>query len=275
MNKFRLEQKDCIEGMKAMADESVDVVVTSPPYNIKLAYKGYKDNLRRDKYLIRTWRWTDEVIRVLKPNGSFFLNIGSPTNNPTLPFQMVLHLTEYKLQLQNTLHWVKSISVTETDGKRTTVGPYKPKNSKRFVNSCHEYIFHFTKSGDVPLDKKAVGVPYKWKGCIKRFEKSTHGLDLRDRGNAWFIRYPTNYFRGGHHPAKFPVELPEMCIKLHDRNSELVVLDPFLGTGSTAVAAKRCRVKGFIGFDKSDKFVNMSRRRLEKSDAEPGRQGMA
>lgn len=204
-----------------------------------------------------------QVSRILAPTGSFFLNLGASTKDPDLPFDIVTGLKRVGLVRQNTIHWIKSISVQEPDGTRVTVGPFKPLNSARYITNCHEYIFHLSKDGNVPLDRKAIGVPFKHKSCIKRFA-GNQGLDVRCRGNVWFIRYPANYNRKGSHPAQFPVELPELCIKLHGRNSELVVLDPFVGSGSSAIAAKRCNVRQFIGFDVCAAYIQMARRRLKE-----------
>ena len=200
---------DCIQGMRSLPDGSVDVVVTSPPYNIGVPYRTYVDNLPQPDYYKWMWTWIGELRRILASSGSFFLNVGASSRNPDLPHEIALGLKRVGLVLQNTVHWIKSISVEEPDGTRVTVGHYKPVNSARVITNCHEYIFHISHEGEVPLDKLAIGIPFKDKSNISRFA-ANGGKDLRCRGNTWFIPYQTNYTRGALHPAQFPVELAEV-----------------------------------------------------------------
>ena len=141
---------------------------------------------------------------------------------------------------------------------------FKPINSPRFLNDCHEYVFHFTKSGRVELDRLALGVPYQDKSNIARWSH-TRGTDLRCRGNTWFVPYETIQSREKErpHPATFPVQLAEWCINLHGASRVHTMLDPFLGIGNSAVAAHRCGVKKFIGFEIDEAYLAEAKRRLE------------
>src|SRR5439155_8892861 len=114
--------------------------------------------------------------------------------------------------LQNTILWIKSISI-ERDLETLSYGHFKPINSSRFLNECHEYVFHFTLSGSVPLDRIAIGVPYADKTNIARWSH-TGGQDKRCRGNTWFIPYKTIRRRAKErpHPATFPTELAAKCV---------------------------------------------------------------
>ena len=124
----------------------------------------------------------------------------------------------------------------------------KPINSTRYVNDCHEYIVHLTKSGDVPLDRLAVGVEYQDKSNVSRWNSA--GQDLRCRGNTWFVPYRTIQSRDKDrpHPATFPVKIPQMCVRLHGLKRTRRVVDPFLGIGSSAVACVQLGVN-FVGFE--------------------------
>src|SRR5260370_25649913 len=95
-------------------------------------------------------------------------------------------------------------------------GHFKPINSPRFLNDCHEYVFHFTKTGRVELNPLALGVPYQDKSNIARW-RHTRGSALRCRGNTWFVPYETIQTRQHErpHPATFPVQLAECAIILH------------------------------------------------------------
>src|SRR5438445_9585997 len=165
--------------------------------------------------------WAAEVKRVLKPNGSFFLNIGGIPSNPLLAHGLVVELGAL-FTLQNTFHWVKSITVETRNKEILSVGHFKPINSRRFVNDCHEFIFHLTKTGRTPLDRLSLGVPYADKSNIRRWAH-TKGRDLRCRGNNWFIPYKTIVSRSKErpHPATFPVELAINCIKIHGCREDL------------------------------------------------------
>jgi site-specific DNA-methyltransferase (adenine-specific) len=265
MTKFNLRREDCVKGMSRLRDEHVDLVVTSPPYNLGIDYKKYSDRQDRQSYLHWCREWAGEVRRILKPGGSFFLNIGSAPSNPMLPHEIVIELTFASggFVLQNTIHWIKSIAIQDREGNLQSHGHFKPISSKRFLNDCHEYIFHFTKTGRVEIDRLALGVPYQDKSNIARW-RHTRGSDLRCRGNTWFIPYETIQSRAKErpHPATFPVQLAEWCTKLHGVTRVETMLDPFLGIGNSAVAAQRCDVKNFIGFEIDETYLAEARRRL-------------
>jgi len=260
-----------------LAAGAVDVMVTSPPYNIGINYKSYADNLSRADYLEWTALWAAEAHRVLSDEGSLFLNVGVRPSEPWAAWDVASVFREH-FHLQNVIHWIKSISIAKQDAgnyegltKDITVGHYKPINSKRFLNDAQEYIFHFTKSGNVPLDRLAVGVPYQDPSNIKRWSAANGGLHCR--GNVWFIPYPTIKFRSTDrpHPATFPVRLPEMCIRLHGtdliRKNKGLVMDPFLGLGSSGVAAKRLGLD-FVGFEVEPEYLEFAKRRIaETADA--------
>src|SRR5215467_9880749 len=211
--------------MSRLADESVDLVVTSPPYNLGICYGKYSDRQDRPSYLGWCRDWARQIRRLLKPQGSFFLNIGGAPSNPMLPHEIVMALRDLFV-LQNTIHWIKSIAIDEHCGHQPvgearashreaatairSYGHFKPINSKRFLNDCHEYLFHFTKSGRVELNRVAIGVPYQDKTNIARWSHAD-GHDLRCRGNTWFVPYVTIQSRDKErpHPATFPVQLAE------------------------------------------------------------------
>lgn len=261
--RFELRHGDCVEGMKSLPDESIDLVVTSPPYNLGIGYEQYRDRLSPEDYLAWSLEWAGEVRRLLKPGGSFFLNVGAAPANPWMPHELALALRPLFI-LQNTIHWIKSITVEPRQGDPVSVGHFKPINSKRYLTDCHEYLFHFTKSGDVPLDRLAVGVPYADKSNIARWGH-TDGRDKRCRGNNWFVPYETIMSRDKErpHPATFPVDLAKKCIALHGGDpATLAMLEPFLGIGNAAVAAGEGDVASFIGFEIDETYLAEARRRV-------------
>ena len=169
---YRLEAKNCLDGMQELAAESVDAVVTSPPYNLGVDYGTYKDDLPEDQYLRWSRQWLEEVFRVLKAKGSFFLNYGGAHAAPLLPFKMALLAAECGFQIQNTFHWIKSIAVP-LDCGLVTLGQFRPVPSDRYVNDCHEFVFHLAKGGDTPLVRESIGVPYTDKSNLGRFGHQT------------------------------------------------------------------------------------------------------
>lgn len=248
--------------------DSVDVIVTSPPYNLGKKYgEGVSDKRKPAEYLDWVDDWSRLLKLVLKPEGSFFLNIGGTPRDPTLPLRVLGVLTSH-WKVQNSILWVKSIALPAKGGEHT-FGHFKPINSPCYLNGCHEFIFHLTHTGRVPIDRKAAGVgtTYSDKSNLKRW-KHAGGGDMRCRGDVWFIPYQT--IRSGDsqrpHPATFPVELAERCIRLHGVERAGHVLDPFLGIGSSLLAADRCGVPRFTGIDVNADYVGVaSRRHLEEN----------
>lgn len=265
---MNLVQGDCLTVLGGLPDASVDLVVTSPPYNLGIAYKSFKDTAPREEFLGWCRQWSTELRRVMAEDASFFLNVGAAPANPLLPHQLILALTDGAdplFTLQNTFHWVKSITVETRTNEQISAGHFKPINSKRFVNDCHEYIFHLTKTGSVELDRRAAGVPYVHKSNIARWGH-TGGQDLRCRGNAWFIPYETINSRDKDrpHPATFPVALVEQCIRIHGKGKTTRLLDPFLGIGTSAVAAQRQQLEEFTGIEIDPHYLEIAKERLRE-----------
>ena len=266
---FILKVADCVQAMRELPEKSVDLVVTSPPYNLGIKYRQYEDQKQRGEYMRWSLEWTGEVKRILRDDGSFFLNVGGSLEDPLMPHEMVVALKSLFV-LQNTFHWIKSITIETKDGEQVSAGHFKPINSQRFVNDCHEYLFHLTKCGTTPLHRLGLGVPYSDKSNIARWGH-TNGKDLRCRGNNWFIAYKTIVSRSKErpHPATFPTELAVNCIKIHGLRPDLVMLDPFLGIGHSALAAKQCGIGQFYGFDIDREYVEVARAALATGLTEP------
>jgi len=252
--RHRILHGDCLAILPTLPAASFDVIVTSPPYNLGLAYPGYDDRRAESEYL----DWMTDVAaalkRVLRPDGSFFLNIAVSGSQPWLPLELIVRLRSLFV-LQNHIMWIKSIALEDGD----SVGHFKPVGGQRFLHHNHENLFHLTHRGDVRLDRLAIGVPFKDKSNIAR---RGHAQDLRCRGNTWFIPYDTVQSRAEkfHHPGTFPVMLPRWCIRLHGRQGA-AVLDPFMGTGTTLVAAGLESAAG-TGIELDAGYAAIARQRL-------------
>jgi site-specific DNA-methyltransferase (adenine-specific) len=259
---------DCLKGIELMQKQSlfIDVIVTSPPYNIGKKYVKYNDNLPREEYL----DWMEEVAEkckeIMTETSSFFLNVGGKPSDLWMPLDIAQRFRK-RFVLQNTIHWIKSISISKEDAGNypnidndISVGHYQPVNSQRYLSGCHEYIFHFTLNGDVKLDKLATGVCYQDKTNIGRWKSAK--ADLRPRGNTWFIPYETIQ-ESRSHPSIFPEKLPEMCLKLHGVDRIDLVLDPFMGIGSTAIACMRLGLD-FIGFEIDESYIKIVKEKISE-----------
>ena len=210
---------------------------------------------RAADYLAWTSRWVEAAARVLDPLGSLFLNVGGKPTDPWTALDVAQAVRPH-LHLQNTLHWVKSIAIDQDAAggasgltQALAVGHYKPINSPRFVNDCHEFIFHFTPTGRTPLDRLAVGVPYQDESNIARWR----GAGTADcaaegiRGSSLTRRFRIARRTGRTRPH-FRRGCPSTasgCTGLY-RITEAV--DPFLGLGNTAVACARLELS-FVGIE--------------------------
>ena len=256
----RFYRADCLEVFRHLPPSSVDVIVTSPPYNLGIGYSRYYDSLPPADYLEWTSRWIAAAATVLKPDGSLFLNVGAKPSDPWTALD-VAHAARRHLRLQNIIHWIKSIAIERSSAgaaaglaRDLAVGHYKPINSPRYLNDCHEFIFHFTPQGSTALDRLALGVPYQDESNIGRWQAAAGGV--RCRGNTWFIPYETiqRRDRDRPHPATFPSRLPEQCLQLHGLRRIELAMDPFTGLGSTAVACARLGVN-FVGADIDEAYL--------------------
>jgi site-specific DNA-methyltransferase (adenine-specific) len=224
---------DCSEYMIGeLGEEAVDMIVTSPPYKDK---DGYRD------YIID--KVADQCHAVLKNNSACFVNFGHLADNKARPFEVVEIFTNFGFTLNDTVIWTKN--------------HYKPIQGSHRLNNLFEYIFIFEK-GRVKLDRMAIGVPYVHEANKDRYGK---GKNLRCRGNVWHIPYKTVQSKAEKlHNDRFPEELPELCIKLASKPGDLI-LDPFMGSGTTAVAAKKLG-RDYVGFELNKKHIKTAEGRL-------------
>lgn len=251
---------DCLHVLPALPAASVDVVIASPPGD---GDNAYGDRQQEEDYLHWMVQVAEAIKRVLKPDGSFFLNVAGSSLQPWLPFELVVRLRPL-FALQNHIVWVKSVAIGSD-----TAGRYKPIPGERFLHRNHESVFHLTQGGGVRLDRLAVGVPCDDAGgAIRRGP----ARDRRCRGDTWFVPYPETRARvhghaHGHapsHPGALPMDLPRWCIRLHGRRGA-VVLDPFAGTGMTLLAAAAEGAHG-IGIELDPALVEVARNALGQMD---------
>jgi len=219
--------------LKNLPNGCIDLCVTSPPYK---DCDGYSDDLIKDVFA--------EIYRLQRDNTLLFVNFGHLAEDKFRPYRVCSIIMDIGYKLNDTIVWVKN--------------HYKPIQGKRRVNNLTEFIFLLYKGNMPELDRLALGIQYKDKSNAKRF---SGGRDLKCAGNVWYINYPTiNSSDEKLHNDRFPVELPERCIKLCGYPME-TVLDPFFGSGTTGLAAKNLG-KSYIGVEKSDSHYTVAIQRL-------------
>jgi site-specific DNA-methyltransferase (adenine-specific) len=226
--------------LQKLPSESVDLIVTSPPYK-------KQDNFS----LVLTHFIFKECYRVLKKDSLLFLNFGHLAENKEAPFEVERDLkTNIGFKLNETFIWVKN--------------HFAPIRGERRVNNLYEFIFMMYKGKMPKLDRLSIGCPYVDKSNAKRFNR---GKDLRCSGNVWFINYPTIQKKSQKgHKDRFPVELPRRCILLSNirKRENPLVLDPFAGSSSTAVACQNLDVD-FLMIEKDPGFFEQGKHRLAKN----------
>jgi site-specific DNA-methyltransferase (adenine-specific) len=236
---INIECREAVDFLKHQAADSVDGVVTSPPYNIGVKYDGFDDS--RVDYIEWSKLWIKEALRISRKG--LMLNVGAKASDRNSLAFLTAAIAEIGI-IQNEIIWVKSIYIDDK-----TVGHFKPINSRRYTNNTHEHILHVVKNAPVDINKLGVGVPFEDKSNIERF--GSNSSDLRCRGSVWFLPYETRTAKLDH-PATYPLALAEMMIKFLDAKS---VCDPFVGSGTTAIAAMKLGAD-FTGCDQSQEYVN-------------------
>jgi site-specific DNA-methyltransferase (adenine-specific) len=259
-SRLRFFHGDAVDILGALKTASVDAIVTSPPYNLGIRYRSYDDGRPRAEYLRWTAEWIQAAKQVLAPEASLFLNVGAKPKDPWTALDVAQAVRPH-LELQNIIHWVKSIAIEKAlAGTRSglnddlAVGHYKPINSGRFLNDCHEFVFHFSPGGATPLERTAIGVKYQDQSNVTRWQRA--GSGLRCRGNTWFLPYDTIQSGADErpHPATFPWRLPAYCLKLHGVKRIGLAVDPFLGLGSSAVACAKLGID-FAGIELDEHYL--------------------
>jgi adenine-specific DNA-methyltransferase len=245
---------DCMDLLREIPDESLQLVVTSPPYNIG---KEYEQRLDLDDYLAQQAQVISESVRALSPQGSICWQVGNYVDRGAIvPLDAVLYpvFANLGLRMRNRVVWHFEHGL---------------HCSRRF-SGRHETIMWFTKTDDYVFNLDAVRVPQKYPGK-KHFKGPKAGQYSgnplgKNPGDVWLIpNVKSNHVEKTEHPCQFPVELVERLV-LSLTNEGDWVLDPFLGTGSTIIAAIRHGRRG-VGAEIVPKYVDLSRQRIEQEMA--------
>jgi adenine-specific DNA-methyltransferase len=245
---------DCLYILETIPDEALQLIVTSPPYNIG---KEYESRLKLDRYLEQQTSVIRECVRCLSPRGSICWQVGNYVDKGSIiPLDTVLYpIFNYQgLKLRNRIIWHFEHGL---------------HCSRRF-SGRYETIIWFTKSDDYVFNLDAVRTPQKYPG--KKYFKGPKAGKYscnplgKNPGDLWVIpNVKSNHVEKTDHPCQFPVELIERLV-LSMSNEGDWVFDPFLGTGTTIIAAIRHKRKG-AGAEAVSKYVNLARERIEQEIA--------
>jgi len=230
------------EKMKELPDCSVHLMVTSPPYNVG---KDYDDNLSLEEYMGLLKRVFKETYRVLVSSGRVAINIANVGRKPYISLNsgIIRIMQDIGFVMRGEIIWNKGASA----GGSCAWGSWKSASNPT-LRDTHEYIMIFSKD---TLQRKN---PAKKKNTITRDEF------LEFTKSIW--KFNTESAKKVKHPAPFPVELPRRIIQLYTFQGD-IVLDPFMGSGSTAVAALISNRK-FVGYDISKEYCKVAKQRIKK-----------
>ena len=239
---------DAIEVMKKIPDKSIDLVFADPPYNIGVKYDNYKDNLVQNDYLKWSDKWLTEAIRILKPTGSLYVAI-----NDENVAEITLMLKNKGLFMRNWIIWYYTFGEHQknkfTRSHTHILYFVKEKNKFTFNSDAIRIISVRQKIGDRRANPKG------------RIPDDVWYDDLAD---VWKISRVAGTFkeRVKGFPCQMPVKVLERII-LASSNEEDIILDPFAGSGTTLVVAKKYN-RRYIGIELSKKYVAMIRKRLNE-----------
>jgi DNA modification methylase len=230
------------ESMAELPDHSVHLMVTSPPYNVG---KVYDRDVTLEEYLEflgRVWR---EVHRVLVPGGRACVNIANLGRKPYIPVHsfIIRGLLEVGFLMRGEVIWNKAASSSPSTAWGSWRSPANPT-----LRDVHEYILIFSKGSFTRKN------PAKRRGSISRDDF------LEFTKSVW--TFPAVSARSVGHPAPFPVELPQRLIQLYTYEGE-VVLDPFMGSGQTAIAALNGN-RHYVGYEIEADYVRLAQRRIRQ-----------
>jgi adenine-specific DNA-methyltransferase len=258
-NKITLYNGDCIEFLQKLPDESVNLVVTSPPYCIGKAYEDSRNDIKT--FQAQHINMFDELYRIMKPGGSICWQIGYHISDQcVIPLDCIIYdiftsLSEahdYPFILRNRIIWTFGHGLNST---------------KRF-SGRHETIMWFTKGEQTMFNLDDIRVPQKYPG--KRAYKGPNKGQLsgnplgKNPSDVWDIpNVKAKHIEKTEHPCQFPVAIPQRLIKALTLPGDLV-LDPFMGSGTTGVAAL---VEGrrFVGAELVKTYYDISVRRLKEA----------
>ncbi len=239
----KIIQGDCLELFKKIPDNSIDMTFADPPFNLKKGYNSYKDSLKLQDYLDWCEQWISEMVRVTKPTGAIFLH-----NIP----KWLTYYAAFLNKRADFKHWISWDAPTAPMGKSLQPGHY---GILFYAKDAKQLKFHELRSPHKRTRKaKILAKDYGGKKAMLH----PFGSLVSD---VWtdIHRVKHNKFRDKH-PCQLPIHLLERIILMATNEGD-IILDPFNGTGTTAIAAKRLG-RNYVGFDLDKEYVEITKQKL-------------
>ncbi|MBI5840509.1 MAG: site-specific DNA-methyltransferase [Chloroflexi bacterium] len=230
------------ENMSNLPDSSVHLMVTSPPYNVG---KDYDENLTLEEYLAFLRRVWGETYRVLVPGGRACINAANLGRKPYIPLHLFIarDMVNIGFLMRGEIIWDKAASASTS----TAWGSWQSASNPT-LRDTHEYILVFSKGN------------FRREKVEDRENTISKEQFLEWTKSVW--SFASESARKIGHPAPFPVELPYRCIQLYTYSNE-VVLDPFMGSGQTALAALRAGRK-YVGYELNEDYLKLAQKRIDE-----------
>ncbi len=237
MSNIEILQGEAIEKLKELANESVDLVIADPPYNLNKDYGNKSDSKSFDEYITFTKEWTAEASRILKPTGTIYVFMG---------FRFISYLYQI-LENDNSLNFNNWICWFYTQG----IG------KKKGFSPRHDDILMFTKSKDFTFNLDAVRVPQK-------YYRSINNMRGANPGDVWEFSH-IHYCQENrqNHPTQKPEGLMERMVLASSNENDLVI-DPFSGSGTTLRVCQQLS-RNCIGIELNEEYIKMTENRLSEA----------
>lgn len=233
--------KDNFISTKKIKKETVDLLITSPPYNVDIKYNSHKDTLTHSQYLEFSKKWLKKAYSLMKDDGRMCLNIPLDKNKGG---QQSVYSDI--LQIAKMIGWKYHSTIIWNEGnisRRTAWGSWKSASAPYVIAPVEVIVILFKKD---------------WKKLNKGESTITRDEFIEWTNGVWTFSGESKKRIG--HPAPYPIELPKRCIKLFSYKDD-VVLDPFLGSGTTLLASIEEKRKG-IGVEVDNDYCNLAIKRI-------------
>ena len=236
-------QGDCLTHLPTLPSDSVDLVITDPPFNIGKKYNTYKDNMSHDEYIKWCYKWLLECVRVMKPGASLYLFNYAENNAYMVPF-LDKHL---KFKRWLTWHYNNNMG-----------GP-----QKNYIRSQTSILFYCKGEEVNTWNNDDICVPYSHHNKSQNKKMLLKGRKGRKPYDVQFRELIRHSEGRSDHPCQIPIDLLEMLIKASSNKGD-TILDPFGGSLSTAVAAKRLG-RNSINIEVDQHYCNVGQERLNNT----------
>lgn len=236
-------QGDCHDLLPTFTPESVDLVITDPPYNLKKAYTSYSDDLQKQDYIKWCNEWLYQLFRLLKPTGSLFV-----VNLPKWCMHHAVFLDQYMYRQR----WIVWDALSVPRGK---------------IMPAHYSLLYYTKSQDFIFNQITIKAKETFclrKSCVQKRERDS-GISANEISDLWFDLHRIRHRRDRDpHPCQLPLAMVERIVALTSKKGDLV-FDPFSGVGTVAIVAKLMG-RDFAGIEIDPEYLDISLKKVRNAE---------